>query len=141
MTFHHNLYAHHTTRGPRPGTYGEGSVLFDFRNNVIYDTNGYSAEDPVRMNYVANYIRLPRKWVFKVGGSGTHIFQAGNFLEHGGERNNDFWQLIEDAQPGNRQAEAYKVGFVKTNSAEQAFKLVLDSAGAHSPAATRSMLA
>jgi Bacterial TSP3 repeat len=133
VTYHHNLYAHHMTRAPRPGTYGERSILFDFRNNVIYDTNGYSAEDPVRMNYVGNYIRRPRKWVFKVGGSETHIFQAGNVLESSGNRNNDFWQLIEDAQPENRQAEAYEVAPVKTDPALLAFKSVLDSAGATLP--------
>lgn len=133
VTYHHNLYAHHKTRGPRPGTYGDGSILFDFRNNVIYDTNGYSAEDPVRMNYVGNYVRRPEKWVFKVGGSATHMFQTGNYLEGAGERNTDFWQLIDDAEPQNRQAVAYDVAAVSTNSAEQALAAVLESAGATLP--------
>ncbi|MEO2005799.1 MAG: pectate lyase [Candidatus Poribacteria bacterium] len=56
VTFHHNLYAFHRSRSPRPGTYGDGSILFDFRNNVMHSGgHGYSAADPVRMNFVGNY--------------------------------------------------------------------------------------
>lgn len=133
VTYHHNLFAHHTTRSPRPGTYGEGSVLFDFRNNVLYDTNGYSAEDPLRMNYVGNYIRQPKRWVFKVGSDTTHIFQTGNYLEGAGERNADFWQLLDNAQPQHRQAVAYQVAEVQTDTAKRAFDVVLESAGATLP--------
>lgn len=133
VTYHHNLYAHHTTRAPRPGTYGDGSILFDFRNNVIYDANGYSAEDPVRMNYVGNYIRRPHEWVFKVGGKKTHIFQASNFLDGGGARNADFWQLIAKAKRGNRQPDAYEVAAVQTHSADEAYEAVLATAGATLP--------
>lgn len=133
VTYHHNLYAHHSTRSPRPGTYGRGSVLFDFRNNVIYDTNGYSAEDPLQMNYVGNYIRRPYRWVFKVGGDATHIFQTGNFLEGAGERNADFWQLMENAEPQHQQAVAYQVAEVQTDTAQHAYEVVLESAGATLP--------
>jgi hypothetical protein len=47
-TCHHNLYAHHHARLPRPGNYNdrgrdpEGFVL-DFRNNVIYNWAGRAA--------------------------------------------------------------------------------------------------
>jgi len=61
MTFHHNLYAHHRSRSPRPGApAGTDGMILDFRNNVIYDWGdkaGYSAETPVRMNYVGNYLK------------------------------------------------------------------------------------
>ena len=81
VTFHHNIYAHHKSRSPRPGTYGEGSILLDFRNNVIYDSVGYSAADPVRMNYIGNYIRSSRGYAFHVGGDETLLYVEGNYDE------------------------------------------------------------
>ncbi|MHC4728645.1 MAG: pectate lyase family protein, partial [Planctomycetota bacterium] len=47
-TFHHNLYAHHHARLPRPGNYNDCSIdpdgfILDFRNNVIYNWGGSAA--------------------------------------------------------------------------------------------------
>jgi pectate lyase len=65
-TYHHNLFAHNSSRTPRMAS---GSGHFDFRNNVIYNwgyQNIYGAEnqqvgDPVRnfsvINLVANYYK------------------------------------------------------------------------------------
>src|SRR5690606_25084809 len=103
VTFHHNLYAHHRSRCPRPGTYGEGSILLDFRNNVIYNGTGYSAGEPTRLNYVGNYIRKPNGPAFAVGGDATQMFQADNYQEDAGEKNDDFWQLITKARPHNKR--------------------------------------
>jgi len=133
VSFHHNLFAHHQSRSPRPGTYGDGSVVFDFRNNVIYDTKGYSAEDPVRMNYVGNYIRRPKQWVFKVGGIGSKIYQSDNFLEGAGKRNADFWQFFDNGRPHNLKQQPFAVAEVATESAQDAFERVLASGGATLP--------
>ncbi len=133
VSFHHNLYAHHRTRCPRPGTYGDGSLLFDFRNNVIYDGNGYSAEDPVRMNYVGNYLRKLNGPAFKVGGDTTEMYQQGNFQEDAGAKNDDFWQLVKSVQPRNKRNEPFEVATVETQPAEAAYEAVLDSAGAILP--------
>lgn len=133
VTYHHNLYAHHRTRCPRPGTYGDGSVLFDFRNNVIYDGNGYSAQDPLRMNYVGNYIRKPNGPAFSVGGDATELYQEANFQEDAGELNSDFWQLITKWRPHNRRDTPFEVAVVDTQSAEEAYESVLESAGATLP--------
>jgi pectate lyase len=133
LSFHHNLYAHNSSRSPRPGTYGAGSVLLDFRNNVIHDTMGYSAADPVRMNYVGNYIQRPRKYIFQVGGKTTQIFAAGNLLADGGARNNDQWELITNEADENKVAQPYPVAPVKTQTAQQALEAVIAGVGATLP--------
>lgn len=133
VTFHHTLYAHNRSRCPRPGTYGEGSILFDFRNNVIYDGRGYSAEDPLRINYVGNYIRRPNGIGYTVGGEATKMFQAGNFQDNAGPMNSDFWQLIAKVQPGNKRSRPFKVAPVETHSAQEAYQAVLEFAGATLP--------
>jgi pectate lyase len=126
VSFHHNLYAHHTSRSPRPGTYGEGSILLDFRNNVIYDSVGYSAADPVRMNYVGNYIKRARSRAFRVGGDTTKLFEEGNVLQGRGE-------LIANLRPVNKVEAAYPVAPVATDSAEKSFERVLATSGATLP--------
>jgi hypothetical protein len=45
FTFHHNLYAHHRGRSPRPGNYNSNTLdpaglFFDFCNNVVYNWGG-----------------------------------------------------------------------------------------------------
>lgn len=102
LSFHHNLYAHHTTRCPRPGTYGEQSVVLDFRNNVIYNWKsmaGYSRADSVRINLVGNYYKpgpstQGRDAIFQIGGETTLMYASNNILE-GKEHGDDDWQLIE----------------------------------------------
>jgi pectate lyase len=133
VTYHHNLYAHHRSRCPRPGTYGDGSILFDFRNNVVFDGNGYSAGEPTRINYVGNYIRKPNGPAFKIGGDATSMFQTANFQEDAGEKNDDFWQLVPEVKPINMREEAFEVADVTTHSAKEAYDAVLESAGATLP--------
>ncbi len=65
VTYHHNLYGDNQSRNPRPGTYNNRLLEFDFRNNVVYNwglSAGYSGgsegstPEPVHMNYVGNYV-------------------------------------------------------------------------------------
>jgi len=71
-TFHHNLYAHHHARLPRPGNYSDCSTdpdgfILDFRNNVIYNwagqSAGYNADGSngtssiTKMNFIGNYYK------------------------------------------------------------------------------------
>ncbi|MAD80229.1 MAG: pectate lyase [Planctomycetaceae bacterium] len=133
VSFHHNIYAHRRSRSPRPGTYGDGSILLDFRNNVIYDSTGYSAADPVRMNYVGNYIRRPRGAVFRIGGEATRIYAKDNYLDGKKEQPDDNWRLISGAKPGNKQVEPFPFAKVKSQSAQAAFESTLFEAGATLP--------
>lgn len=67
-SYHHNLFAHNKSRNPRPGNYNQNNhiidtlgLLFDYRNNVMYNWQGsgpgYDAdsESVCRYNYVGNY--------------------------------------------------------------------------------------
>lgn len=143
VSFHHNLYAHHVARGPHVATYGEGSILLDFRNNVIYDTVGHSQHNiPARLNYVGNYIKRPRR-MLQAMGEGRHAFIAssdrlrmfveGNFLEGAGDRNCDDWQLIGRAAAHHKRAEPFDVATVATTGAREAYDQLLASAGAILP--------
>jgi pectate lyase len=133
VSFHHNIYAHHKSRSPRPGTYGDGSILLDFRNNVIYDTKGYSAADPVRMNYVGNYIRRTGASAFQVGGPTTKLFVSDNVLQGDSRATSDNWRLISGKKTDSRMPIPYAVAKVKTQSAEDAYKRILTDCGATRP--------
>lgn len=134
VTFHHNLYAHHSSRAPRPGTYGDGSILLDFRNNVIHDSVGYSAKDAVRMNYVGNFIKRPRKkYAFQIGGETTKLFVEGNQLADAGNKSDDPWALISGGKAENRMEKPFPTAKVTTESALEAYQAVLKSAGATRP--------
>jgi hypothetical protein len=93
LSWHHNLYAHNNSRNPRPGTDSAATVIFDFRNNVIYNYGsraGYGSDwdpDPenLRMNYVGNYIvagpSSSYSYAFQGGGTNTMIYQENNLID------------------------------------------------------------
>ena len=102
LSFHHNLYAHNTSRNPRPGS----SVKLDFVNNVVYDWGGfcgYNGDDSAEeiavgglfftntINYVSNcFVTGPNSGVshqshaFYAGVTNAlqcRIFQSGNYMD------------------------------------------------------------
>jgi len=141
ISFHHNLYAHHNARSPRPGTYGDGSILLDFRNNVVYNWRavpGYSAEDPVRMNYVGNYLKpgpdsKKRTKAFYIGGESTVIYAEENLLVDGDKRIEGGWELIARGGKKNRAKQPFPKGQINTQAPEAAMADVLQHAGAVLP--------
>jgi len=134
VTFHHNLYAHHSSRCPRPGTYGEGCILLDFRNNLIYNAFGYSASDPVRMNYVGNYVKhFKLDKVFSIGGVETKIYLDGTIMETAKGAALGGWELISKAQDENKMAKPFDVAAVTTDTAQKAYDRIVRSCGAIVP--------
>ena len=143
-SFHHNLWAHHQARMPRPGNYVDAVAdpegpLFDFRNNVFYNwggaSSGYNADtDSVsRYNFVNNwYQRGPdssKSLAFDESNSLAIAHFSGNFMN--GTLPEDPWSLVRygDGRTSGHGV-AFDVGPVETQAADVAFEAVLRSAGA-----------
>jgi pectate lyase len=151
VTFHHNVYAHHNSRNPRPGGYEDKpGIILDFRNNLIYNWGsaaGYNGENRLRMNYVGNYLKpgpstreSKREFAFNVGGPLTELFVADNYLEGFPEKNRDNWlmirpprELTEDAQGIIRASVPFPVAPVETEAPQVAYQRILESVGATLP--------
>jgi len=155
-TYHHNLYAHHHARLPRPGNYidrsrdPEGFVL-DFRNNVIYNwagrTAGYNADGSngtnsiTKMNFVGNYyktgINSKGSLAFSESTHAARGWFSGNCMN--GSYPDDPWSLVSFSRFSNEEIKAYKqssqipVPAVKSDNAMTAYKRVLTEAGAVLP--------
>ena len=111
---------HHSSRCPRPGTYGAGSILLDFRNNLIYNGYGYSASDPVRMNYVGNYFKHSKlDKVFRIGGVETKIYLDGTMTETAKGGALGGWELISKAQDANKMSKPFDVAAVTTDTSPE----------------------
>lgn len=142
ISYLHNLYAFNNSRNPRPGTYGDpAGLLLDFRNNFIYGWGsraGYSAADPVRMNYIGNCL-MPgpfskyRREAFAIGGDATHIFAGKNLLIDGDTRIDDSWAMISGVRAGSRVDTPFAVVNTCTESPEDAMEHILAAGGATLP--------
>lgn len=163
-SYHHNLYAHNYSRNPRPGNYdstvSDGNpywndpcgLLFDFRNNVLYNWGGsrpgYDGDlDSVcRYNYVGNYAKPG------YNGSAGYLYSAactyfkgyytGNYF-NGTYLADDWTKVYWDTSKGGwttAQRNAYKqsvpfpTGPIMTDTALVAYQRVINHAGASLPA-------
>ncbi len=147
MSFHHNLWAHHQTRMPRPGNYltppsdPEGA-FYDFRSNVFYNwagrRPGYNADSGdkashVRYNFIDNaYVRGPNSrsaLAFEEQNPIARAYFAGNSMD--GVIPADPWSLvIGRSDPGYRLAEPVLMPAIAADPAPRAFERVLTGAGA-----------
>lgn len=143
-SFHHNLWANHSARMPRPGNYAPAAsdpegALFDFRCNLFYNwgggRSGYDADKDSlsRYNFVGNaYVRGPqstRAIAFHEGNPVAKSFFADNAMD--GVVPADPWSLVtgitDPAQKLAAPVEMPKVGCAGAASVEAA---VLARAGA-----------
>jgi pectate lyase len=137
-TWHHNLFAHMFSRVPR---WGDITVQCDFRNNVIYDwghTCGYG--DMRTLNYVNNYLRPgpsttqhPPYFIIdpKVALPAC-LHLSGNIMAGKPDVCADNWKGVN----GDRALQApspFPAPPVLTQTAQEAFELVLQKAGAMLP--------
>ena len=144
LSFHHNLWAHHVARMPRPGNY-EGpeadpvGPLMEFRSNLFYnwgrEAAGYNDDQAslIRYNFIDNaYVAGPDS-------AGALAFRENNRLARAwfaGNSMNDVvpadpWTLV-----GGRVPEAYRlpgpveVAPVAPEPAQSSLESVLARAGA-----------
>ena len=143
-SFHHNLWAHHKARMPRPGNYADieddpEGPLFDFRNNVFYNwgsaASGYNSDNTSvsRYNFINNYYRRgpqsSKSLAFDEKNSLAISHFSGNFMD--GVLPTDPWKLVRFADERSRGSlRPFPAEPVHTQSAEQAYADVLRLAGA-----------
>lgn len=144
FSFHHNLWAHHVQRMPRPGNYSpvdedpEGPLI-EFRSNIFYNWGGTAAGYNADKDSAATYAFIDNCYVAGPDTKGLHIFReenpnakswfAGNSLN--GVIVADQWSLIKGLR--NRLAAAPDVAPVKSDPAIAGCAAVLKRAGASQP--------
>ncbi len=144
ISFHHNLWANHLARMPRPGNY-EGpdkdivGAFFEFRSNVFYNWGkghaGYDADVATLSAYsfIDNaYVMGPdsgKPIAFNESNMLAKAWFAGNSMN--GVVPEDPWSLVDGLQaPGYRQAGPIDVAPVAADPAASAYARVLADAGA-----------
>ena len=144
ISFHHNLWANHEARMPRPGNYDGPEIdpvgpIFDFRSNVFYNwggtRSGYNADKATlaRYNFVDNaYVAGPqstRPIAFDESNMLAKAWFVGNSMN--GVVPADPWSLVTGVSPpGYRLAAPVDVAPVAPEPAAHAYERVLASAGA-----------
>ena len=143
-SFHHNLWANHQARMPRPGNYlppeedPEGPVM-EFRSNLFHNwggsASGYNSDRGARARYsfVDNsYSPGPDskgRFAFREENPGAAAWFAGNRMA--GVVPDDPWTLVQGGErPGYRLASALSAGPIAADPPEQAAGRILARAGA-----------
>lgn len=151
-SFHHNILANAVARNPSIGGNNQNfTVLLDVRNCVISNWGHRSCDGkPLSINLVNNYYKPGpatqegvKKRIAKIDNSEKMGFVglwhiSGNFVEGSPEVSENNWNGGVDFEPGssierNRQENAFEVAAVTTQSATEAYELVLNHAGAIAP--------
>lgn len=158
VSYHHNLLAHHDSRNPRfsgAGGHNTDKELVDFRNNVIYNWKGnstYGGEPtdsglPAKHNMVNNYYRfgpatgtgtiryrIVNPSANATTGAYSLFYVNGNVTTGSGTVTGDNWAggvqgPTAAQQTAMRAASPFTVPAVSTQSAADAYQLVLAKAG------------
>ena len=144
FSFHHNLWAHHRARMPRPGNYNGVDVdptgpLIEFRSNVFYNWGGrhagYDADEAQLATYAFidnTYLRGPQSTAGEAFEEENRLARAwfsGNTMD--GVLPDDPWSLVVGSKrEGYRLEAAPDVAPVAPDLAETAYARVLAGAGA-----------
>lgn len=144
MTFHHNLWAAHRARMPRPGNYNPPSVdpegpRFEFRSNVFYDWGGSHSGYNADTDSLSAYAFIGNAWIPGPDSRGRWAFEESNPLARAWFEANsmdgvtpaDPWSLVKDSdRPGYRLTARPDWAQAATEAPEAAALAVLERAGA-----------
>ncbi len=146
VSFHHNLFAHHSSRTPRFAR--DASV--DYRNNVIYNWGFNSAYGGERstMNIINNYCKYgpatdsgsKRYRIFQASDSASKAYVAGNYVDGYPAVTADNWSGgVQYHGSGNATEATLRVNTpfdaapVTTTTAQQAYIDVIADVGVSCP--------
>ena len=142
-TLHHNLWAHHRGRMPRPGNYVSRDVdpigpVMDFRSNVFYNwggtSSGYNADSESLASYsfVGNhYVAGPntaKRIAFRESNPHARLYFSDNRMN--GELIADQSDLLELPEGHELESEDFVHGYVLHPNGLEDFNQVLRSSGA-----------
>jgi hypothetical protein len=144
MTFHHNLWAAHRARMPRPGNYNPPAVdplgpRFEFRSNVFYDWGGSYAGYNADTDSHSAYAFVGNAYSPGPDSTGLWAFEESNPLARAWFEGNamadvvpaDPWSLVKDAdRPGYRMPARPDWAAPAAETADEARTAVLAGAGA-----------
>jgi pectate lyase len=152
LSAHHNLFAHCNSRTPRfDGIRNSPEENVDYRNNVIYNWghNNVHAGEGGRYNIVNNYYKYGRSTLATVKKRVLNPFNrtdipygkfyvAGNYVDEASEVTRDNWKGVTVGNGKDDPAQAkldvpLPIVPVTTQTAEDAYKLILQSVGAVLP--------
>ena len=141
FSFHHNLWAHHVQRMPRPGNYASAAedpvgALIEFRSNVFYNWGGSRAGYNADKDSNAAYNFIDNAYAAGPDSKGRVIFREENPLARSWFSGNsldgviptDPWSLTVGII--NRLTAPLDVAPVTADPAASAYKRVLAKAGA-----------
>lgn len=147
ISFHHNLWAHHQGRNPRPGNpvppdRDPVGAFHDYRSNVFYDWGGahagYNADtgpkaSRVHYNFVDNtYLQGPAstgRVMFNESNELARAWFAGNTMN--GELPSDPWIFVSGKSTGEwRLSGPVDVAPVAADPSIRAYQRVLNESGA-----------
>jgi pectate lyase len=156
-TYHHNLFAHHSSRNPRMAS---GCGYTDYRNNVIYNwgyNSLYGGEkqqvgndkfDFAEFNIVGNYYKpgpatRPGEVMYRIANPSFRSeddygkwYIAKNTVEGNKEVSNDNWNGGVQTKLSFEKIkleEPWPSMPINQQTAEEAYKIVLENAGAKLP--------
>jgi hypothetical protein len=143
-SYHHNLLYHNKTRNPKFAYMATGDIT-DYRNNVIYDWGTASAycTPTGSVNMVGNYYKAGPSTGEKVKfsilqasdkatkPSEKKLYIVGNFMFGSPDITSDNWKGV--TMGGIKFEVPFATPAVKTQTAEEAYRDVLASAGATLP--------